>query len=36
MKITKSLWGIFVILLILAGIVWVGGYLWKKVTPVGA
>lgn len=33
MKITKSLWGIFVILFILAGIVWVGGYLWKKVKP---
>jgi len=36
MKITKSLWGIFVILIILAGIVWVGGYLWRRVKPVTA
>lgn len=34
MKITKNLWSIFVILAILAGIFWVGGYLWKKVKPV--
>lgn len=33
MKITKNLWGIFVVLIILAGIVWVGGYLWRKVKP---
>jgi len=36
MKIKKNLWNIFVILLILAGIVWVGGYLWRKVKPIEA
>lgn len=33
-KIVKPLWSVFIILAIIAGIVWVGGHLWRKVKPI--